>query len=203
MSWIIKPTFVTFIIPTIGRQSLKRTIGSLLEQPQWNWRCHIVFDGIDPIKIEGLPIDYLNDNHFIIEKCEKQNHAGLVRNIAIPKVDTNWIAFVDDDDWLAPTYISSLHNYINKDLNLDLVIFTYQNKVTNSIFPPKGSTDFNACAVGISFAIKTSFVKEHNILFTQGAVEDFRFLDDARNAGAKYIVTNEIQYFTSGAGGWL
>jgi hypothetical protein len=34
------------------------------------------------------------------------NSAGMVRNAAFQHVDTPWVAFVDDDDTLAPNYVS-------------------------------------------------------------------------------------------------
>lgn len=204
MSWITKPDFVTFIIPSLGRPTLKQSIQSLLNQPDWNWLCTIVFDGVEPPQITGLTpdIDYLEDDHFNVIKSKKLGHAGLVRNIGIETTETSFLAFLDDDDWIADTYMQSLKSYINKDPKLDLVIFTYKDMTTNNIQPPPKSTDIKECNVGISFAIRTSFVKEHNIRFTPYAVEDFRFLDDARKAGAKYLVTNDIQYFVSKRGGW-
>lgn len=37
---------VTFIIPTIGRDTLSKTIDSLINQTNPNWKAIIVFDGI-------------------------------------------------------------------------------------------------------------------------------------------------------------
>ena len=37
---------ITFIIPTIGRNTLTRTVISLLQQTNKNWKAIIIFDGI-------------------------------------------------------------------------------------------------------------------------------------------------------------
>ena len=37
---------ITFIIPTIGRDTLSNTIKSLEEQTNQNWNAIIIFDGI-------------------------------------------------------------------------------------------------------------------------------------------------------------
>jgi len=37
---------VTFIIPTIGRDTLQRSIDCLLEQTIQEWKAIIIFDGI-------------------------------------------------------------------------------------------------------------------------------------------------------------
>jgi len=37
---------ITFIIPSINRDSIIRTIDSLLKQTNNNWKCIIVYDGV-------------------------------------------------------------------------------------------------------------------------------------------------------------
>ena len=39
---------ITFIIPSIGRPSLQRTINSLMDMKDPDWKAIIVFDGINP-----------------------------------------------------------------------------------------------------------------------------------------------------------
>jgi hypothetical protein len=46
---------VTFIIPTLGRTTLARTIISLQNQQNSNWEAIVVFDGIAPTK---MPVDH-------------------------------------------------------------------------------------------------------------------------------------------------
>jgi glycosyltransferase involved in cell wall biosynthesis len=198
--WEIKPSFVTFIIPTKGRPSLEKAIQSLLNLDDWNWRAIILFDGVESVEIKC--VDYLNDNHFIVRKEEKIGHAGLLRNLAFPLIDTIWTAFLDDDDYLKETYITKLREYSSKNPELDIIIFTYKDVSNGNTQPPKGTTEFQCCNVGISFAIKTEFIRKYNILFPPGGVEDFAFLDVCRDLGAKYLVTNDIQYFVGRRSAW-
>ncbi len=191
-----KATFVTFIIPTLGRPTLKIAVESIINQPDWNWSAIVVWDGISP--------NYDSGNERVINLVvPKKGHAGLVRNEAFPYVETDWIAFLDDDDWIANTYMQTLKSYTNKDPNLDVIVFTYKDITNNNIQPPPHSIEIKECNVGISFAIRTSFVKNHNLKFTPFSVEDFRFLDDARRNGAKILITNNIQYYVGGRSGWL
>ena len=96
-------TKVTFIIPSIGRDTLKTTICSLINQTNSNWKAIIIFDGINPTI-------WTNDNRITMIKCTKlgknKNSAGLVRNYGILLAKTEWIAFVDDDDF----YVFGLAN---------------------------------------------------------------------------------------------
>lgn len=200
--WKVKPDYVTFVIPTKGRDTLKKTIQSLLDQSDWNWRGYILFDGIEPIKINGLSpdIDYLTDNHFIVKSCEYKGHAGLVRNEALPLVDTKWTAFLDDDDFLSPTYINALKRYDTSFF--DIVIFTYRDIENGNTQPPPYLDKIVRCNVGISFAIKTKFMQENNILFPLGGIEDYAFLESSVEKGGRYIITHSIQYYVGHRSAW-
>lgn len=204
MSWLLKPSFCSFVTPTLGRKTLQRTIQSLLDQPDWNWLSYIVFDGVDPISITGLnpDINYLEDNHFIVTKVDKIGHAGLVRNEVLSMIETTWTAFLDDDDWLAPTYLEKLREYSSNNSELDIIIFSYYDAIHRNLQPPPKTVDFKRCQVGISFAIKTEFIKDKDMKFEAGGIEDFAFLDSARSKGAKYLITNDIQYHVGGRGVW-
>lgn len=190
-------TFLTFITPTLGRKWLRRTLQSFIDQHDWNWKSIVVWDGREP------NIDLGHDCISYIQVPEKQNHAGLLRNIAFPHVTTDWMAFVDDDDWVKPTYVTALKYYARTYPDVELFSFTYVDQTNGNMQPPPGTREIIACSIGISFAVKTKFVMEHNIRFTPYAVEDFRFLDDFKRAGGKYYITNDVQYLVGGRGGWL
>lgn len=182
----------TFIIPTLGRGTLKRAVDSTKQEGA---NALVVFDTY-------YEVNYFPHNEPLttVIKADVGGHAGLVRNYAMPLVTTEWLAFLDDDDWIEPTYMRRLSHYAN---DKDIVIFSYKDVTNGNIQPPKGTKEFKECQVGISFAIRTSFVKDNGLEFTPYAVEDFRFLDSARNAGARYVVTNEILYLVGGRGGWV
>ncbi len=186
-----EPTFCTFITPTIGRKSLSRTVDSIINQREWDWKAIVMFDGRE--------INYHTDNdHVRVMRSEQQNSAGLTRNEAMKYVTTDWIAFVDDDDWIEPDYLNSLKVRAN---DYDVVIFTYKNVRNGNVQPPPYHNDFVACNVGISFAVRTDFVIRNRIQFPWGAIEDFAFLDACRSAGARYTLTKEIKYLVGGIGG--
>jgi glycosyltransferase involved in cell wall biosynthesis len=77
---------ITVITPTIGprsRKMLPRAIESVKSQTL-------------------LPIE-----HLIEEDTEREGPA-VVRNRALTKVKTDWIAFLDDDDYLLPEHLETL-----------------------------------------------------------------------------------------------
>ena len=187
---------VTFIIPTLGRHTLERAVSSLKSQSLNSWKALIVFDNNYETNYEPL------DPRVQVIKADVGGHAGLVRNYGIEKVETDWMAFLDDDDWVENTYVQKLKNYTARD-PYDIVIFTYKDVTNGNTVPHRKLKRIEACKVGISFAVRTEFVKNHNIRFTPYAVEDFRFLDECDRAGAKYIITHDLQYHVGGIGGWL
>jgi hypothetical protein len=197
--WEIKPTFVTFVIPSKGRLSLEKSIQSLKEQTSPNWRAIIMFDGIVPINFD---FNYQEDNHFIVGTCEKKDHAGLVRNKAFSFIDTKWTAFLDDDDFLKETYVEQLMKYEREYPDIDIIIFTYKDIENGNTRPAKNINHMACCEVGISFAIKTEFIKEKGIMFKPGGLEDWGFLNDCVNAGATYLITHDIQYYVGRRSSW-
>ena len=185
-------TFITFIIPTIGRNSLKNSIKSLEDQSDNNWNAIIIFDGID------INIDNMNDKIKIIKIhkkgiIEKKNCAGFVRNygMALAK-NTEWIGFLDDDDYLAPNYIEKLREEIDLNNEMDICIFrmAYKNKC---VLPSKYDKNIIRTKVGISFTLKKSVADQ--ILFHNSPFEDFMYLKDAQNKKFKIVISSYVTYF--------
>jgi glycosyltransferase involved in cell wall biosynthesis len=178
---------VTFIIPTIGRDTLSKTIKSLKNQTKRNWKAIIIFDGIQPTISD-------NDERISIIQIEKKgklNHAGRVRNSGIEFVDTEWVAFVDDDDTITPNYLEIFENEL--DDNWDVIIFRMLRKGIE-VLPPFGEIDFEINKVGISFSAKTSLFKVENLWFGESSVEDYELLDKFRNNNKHIKISNEITY---------
>jgi glycosyltransferase involved in cell wall biosynthesis len=180
-------TKVTFIIPSIGRDTLKTTICSLINQTNPNWKAIIIFDGISPTEI-------IDDNRITVVQCSKlgegQNSAGLVRNYGILLAETEWIAFVDDDDVIKSTYIDIFLNEIIRYEN-DVIIF---RMISGGQIIPNNCTDnFYMAQVGISFAVKRC-IFESGIIFEPSNVEDYILLDNIRQKKYKMMISPYLLY---------
>jgi len=177
---------ITFIIPSKGRSTLSNTIQSLKNQSKHIWKAIIIFDGINPTITE-------HDSRITIMTIEKKgrlNYAAQVRNAGILNVDTEWVAFVDDDDRLTEDYLERFEQELNK--NSDVIIFRMVSN--NKIIPPVEHTDFIKNNVGISFAAKTSLFKNDNFWFQESRTEDFDLLDKFRSNGKSIIISKYITY---------
>ena len=178
---------LTFIIPTIGRESLKYTIDSLYKQTIHEWKCIIIFDGIEPNII-------FNDSRIKIIKCDKlgigSNSAGNVRNYGMQFVETEWIAFVDDDDTISSSYIE----IFNQEFKIyDFDVYIYRMQLNNQIIPSLNVNNFYVCDVGISFIIKKNIFD--NIKFIPSSIEDFEYLNKIRECNYKIIISPYVKYY--------
>ena len=182
--------YITFIIPSIGRNSLLNTIDSLKNQNNNNWKAIIIFDGCK----NTLNDNYINNqiSFYEIEKTDCViNQASDVRNYALQFVESNWIAFLDDDDTISNDYVDYFLNQKNI-FNFDLFIYRMINQDLK-IFPSLLSRDLIPCDVGISFIAKKDIFKK--IKFENSHCEDYDFLNLVKKYNYLILISNTIKYF--------
>jgi len=200
---------INFIIPSVGRETLKDTLQSLLIQTNSNWECWVGFDGLvedqvdKSILIRDKRIHYL----YLKEKIGSftfnpgvngnTGSAGKVRNYLIDQIDNDyeWIGFVDDDDTLRPYYIEKLIEERN-NTTFDCCIFRMING--NLIIPPPNMNQVIQNFVGISFCVKKNFLKEKNIKFENSTCEDYTLLESIHNSGGEIYMSEHITYNVRG-----
>lgn len=179
--------FITFIIPSLNRPTIANSVNSLLNQTNPNWNAIILYDGVTGAAFEDKRIKTLE-----IPKTgligPVTGESGLVRNIGIKKVKTEWIGFLDDDDTIDANYISTLSE---KYLKKDFVVWRMKNP-DGSIQPASFSHDLFFGDVGISFCYKNKF---GNLLFDNNRNgEDFDFLMKLKSLTDNWIIAPEIYY---------
>lgn len=178
---------ITFIVPSMNRPTLTRSVESLLNQTNPNWKCIIIYDGVD-----GLNFDDKRIKSIKIEKTgvmgQFNGQSGLVRNYGLVLCDTNWIGFLDDDDTLHPGYVNLL---FEKYSDYDFVVWRMKD-TSGRVFPRLDYEDLIFGNVGISFCYKNKF---ENLSFeSNGDGEDFVFISELKNLSSNYIITPEVYY---------
>lgn len=179
---------ITFIIPSLNRPTLKRTIDSLLKQTNPNWKCIIIYDGVDGTQFDDERIETIK-----IEKVGViggvNGQSGRVRNVGIKMSKTLWIGFLDDDDSINSNYVDDL---LKKYSNYDFVI--WRMKYTNGkIIPSINNDSLDFGNVGISFCFKNIF---DNLLFDNNRIgEDYDMITKLKNLSSNFIITPEIYYY--------
>jgi len=183
-------SLITFIIPSIGRPTLQRAIDSLLAQSNPNWRAIIVFDGLPATQ------QFTDPRISVIESVERlgaQSHngnAGMVRNLAFPHVQTEWVGFLDDDDTLRSHYVEYLAQAQPSE---DFVLFRMQT-TSGYIIPQVGSNSVVLNDAGISFCVRMTKLRTSGQVFVNSNCEDFVFMNTMINNGFSYQVNPEIVY---------
>jgi glycosyltransferase involved in cell wall biosynthesis len=179
---------ITFIIPSLNRPTIKRTINSLINQTSNNWKAIVIYDGVDGEKFDDERITTIK-----IDKTglvgPKNGQSGLVRNEGIKLVKTEWIGFLDDDDSLEKDYVDTLFKKYSKH---DFVVWRmkYENGM---VLPPFSMNDLVFARVGISFCYNKNIFKE--LLFSQNRDgEDFDFLMELKKRSKNFIITPEVYY---------
>lgn len=157
---------VVTIIPTIGRDTLKKAINSVV-----------------------LGSTY--DNWVTFPIVETGGTAGDNRNNGLKKaklIKPDWITFLDDDDF----YDYNWANELDWDIS-DIVIF--RMKQENKIIPDK-TNELRFGNVGINFALNMNRIKWEDLpeFDSNGEGEDWRFLEQLLQKYNKVKITDEIYY---------
>lgn len=96
------------ILPTIGRDSLKSSIESVIAQEYQDWLLYVIADRI--ILSDAWPT-LLDDRIIVYEICDLPDHmdyGARARNFGIEQGDGPWIAYIDDDDLWSPIHLSTM-----------------------------------------------------------------------------------------------
>lgn len=195
---------IGFVIPSIGRDSIKYSLESLISQTDSEWKCWVGFDGKNKNDIDQSNLifdDRINYLYFGEKKGKSAHHgnAGLVRNSIISNVseDCEWIGFLDDDDTLSKFYIEILKREQQK-YEFDCCVFRMRYDSENQkIIPPLGMDQIKQNYVGISFAVNKNFLIKNEIKFTNDNAEDFLFLNQIEKVG-KIHISSHICYNVNG-----
>jgi glycosyltransferase involved in cell wall biosynthesis len=167
---------IDYIIPTLYRDTLNRAVSS--------------------IKQEGT-------EHNILICGDVLDGRGCGnRNKGLEKVnDSEWIIFLDDDDYLKKGFSKQLDN------NFDIVVLRMSQNASNQfslpkVIPSHEDSRLYSGNVGCNFAIKTSFYLKHKWMFSVSAKNpDWDFLERAIHNTDKIKLTDDI-YYVAPMGGY-
>lgn len=155
-----------YIIPTINRESLSRTINSILKN-----------DKNATITIKQGGKDYINRN-FVLEEIVYKNESFTY----------DWIFHIDDDDYYVDGYMDEV------DDNYEMIVLRMTQE--GVIIPRLNNETLRYGNVGINFAIKGSFLKKikQKILFPSTLAEDWGYISQILKHKPKVKITKESFY---------
>lgn len=159
------PPLVSFVVPTIGRESLGRAVRSIRQQTLGTWEAIVVGDGVFvPATFDGEVDDRVKT--YSLHQGESVEHmgGGATRNYGMRLAHGDWLAFLDDDDTLDPDYVQELNDVAAFAPEIDAVVFRMDHPELG-VLPDLKRPKLIHGHVGISFAVKTWIVRKHQLEF--------------------------------------
>lgn len=149
---------ISVIVPVYnGEKWIEQCINGVLSQTYTDWELIIVDDGSNDEtfhKLENILQVFQNNSH-VINVIHKENEGvSSARNIGIEQARGEYIAFIDVDDEIEPTYLENLI----KGLGYDMVVtgFCYgQSPQTTPINHGKEFESKDKIASSLSYFLKT------------------------------------------------
>lgn len=195
---------VTFVVASRGRPTLIRTLRSIVTQHSQAWKLMLIMDGIEaPAEAQRLRDEQPGAISILTSSklgTPNSNHGGAVRNAAIGHIgdDTEWVAFVDDDDTISPFYVDALQDEIGRQPHADGVLFRMSLNDTAHVLgarviPAPYVTSLRLNDVGISFAVRSKVARQYP--FVASSREDFDFLHVMTHAGHQLSLSGFVAYF--------
>ncbi|MBC2717619.1 MAG: glycosyltransferase family 2 protein [Desulfobacteraceae bacterium] len=129
-----QPT-VSVIIPTFNRINyISNAITSVIEQTTPVHEIIIVDDGSSASTRQALQV--MANQHPCVSLYHLPENKGVssARNLALDSATSEYILFLDDDDWLNPQMIASTLKLLEKETTLSGVfcLYDYKNDITPS-----------------------------------------------------------------------
>lgn len=167
----------TFVIPTLNRPTLNYAVESVVNQTIPHWKAIVCGDGVVPPSFE---------DDRILSISTERGDATKTREATLPYIDTEWVAFLDDDDWINSNYLEYFYIYTSTS---DIII----SRMMNYGVPIPQRNVIEHGQVGISFAIRTDVWKANKM--PDPPSEDFKFLKMLEEKNYRISFTSNCGYF--------
>lgn len=120
--------FLTIIVPVykVREDYLYQCLNSLANQTDSAFQAILIDDG-SPDKCGRICDAYVQKDHRFSVIHQSNKGVSEARNAAMQMLKTEWVTFVDADDWLEPNFVETLH--MGRDeYEADIYIYDYFNE---------------------------------------------------------------------------
>ncbi|MCD8176879.1 MAG: glycosyltransferase [Tannerellaceae bacterium] len=123
--------FLTIIIPVYKTDEsyLRRCIESLTAQKNQEFKAVLIDDG-SPDECGKICDEYAQQDKRLTVIHQENGGAAVARNSGLRTVNTEWIAFVDPDDWVDSNLVDALYEVTHK-YQADVYYYDYFHELGN------------------------------------------------------------------------
>ncbi|OZG64364.1 glycosyltransferase family 2 protein [Bifidobacterium eulemuris] len=108
---------ISVIMPVFNAAyHLQKSIESILNQDYTNWELLLIDDGSTDTSAQ-ICESYARADSRIIFFHKKNNGVSSARNLGLTKAQGDYISFVDPDDYISPSFLSSLYKAVESKKN--------------------------------------------------------------------------------------
>ncbi len=107
---------LTFVVPAYNVENyITKCLESLVRQNSDGYRIIIVNDGSTDLGTERIALDYEGKYPNLVKYIYQENKGlGGARNTGLDLVDTEWVMFLDSDDWIQPDFVELFLHRLKK-----------------------------------------------------------------------------------------
>jgi len=194
------PAKIAIVMPTYNRPDhLIRAIQSVIYQTYRSWELYIIGDNCPILNavMESLRMNNQYDVRIKWWNLSENNGAGgaVPRNYALYIAQTEWIAYLDDDNTWEPNHLQNFMDIVeeNEDVKMMFSSFKVDGNEMITDVPVKGSLDTSCVMHRRDLIYKYGLWKDR---VDGGYAHDYEFF--SRFIGEKWIATKKptMNYFT-------
>ena len=117
--------FLTVIVPAYNvERFLAQCLDSLLNQTLMAHKVIVINDGSTD-STGDIAKSYANNHPELFQYIEQENCGlGAARNRGLQDVQTDYVTFLDSDDWLMPRYVEILSKRLHEENEIPEMVFT-------------------------------------------------------------------------------
>lgn len=214
----MKENYISVVIPTYNSENyLERCLNSIFNQSYKNFKIILLDDASTDATYQIIDT-FQNNNNLTIIKNHKNQGVSHCRNKGLELVDTEYVFFLDSDDWIDLNCFQNAIAKFKEDTNIDMVTWeiknsnSFQNSYYRYKYDYKNTLDSKMALSLLSHSIensyylspllgckifKTELLLHNNITFPDTLYEDdyFVFLSLLYTRKIGIIPDNHLYYY--------
>jgi glycosyltransferase involved in cell wall biosynthesis len=174
--------FFSVVIPTYNRaHTISRAVESALEQSFRDIEIFVVDDG--SVDNTEVVVRGFRENNVMYKKCDHFGGPARARNVGIKSANSDWICFLDSDDWWYPEKLEKVYRVIGEGAAdfiyhpMDIIKMPTSKQI--------GITPVEALAepVGRSILLNSyrSFIPNSSVVVRKRLLEDIDYISEDRD----------------------